>query len=46
MNKIRNKNVHTYYERIYLIRILITLFIDWQTYCLSFAQLNSIDSIE
>ena len=27
-------------ERIYSIRILITLFIDWRTYCLSFARLN------
>ena len=27
-------------------RMLITLLIDWRTYCLSFAQLNSIDFTE
>ena len=30
------------YERIYSTKILITLFIDWRTYCRSFARLNSI----
>ena len=34
------------YERIYSTKVLITLFIDWRTYCLSFARLNSIDSTE
>ena len=34
------------YERIYSTKILITLFIDWRTYCLSFARLNSIDSTD
>ena len=43
MNKIPELLI---YEHIYSTRIMITLFIDWQTYCLSFAQLNTIDSME
>ena len=31
------------YEHIYQTRILITLFIDWRTYCLSSGQLTSVD---
>ena len=33
------------YENIYSTRKFITPFIDWQTYSLTFAKLNSIDSM-